>query len=97
MLVQTSAYESYQKFMSRLVRSFYLKLDWEENLVEDTWTERYNFIFEVFFFNAVNIFTYFRKIRTSVVSFACLRGVEECVEKAKNRYKQWMMNEAVNP
>ncbi len=40
MLVQTSAYESYQKYMSSLVKSFYLKLDWDENLAVDTWTER---------------------------------------------------------
>jgi hypothetical protein len=50
MLVQTSAYESYQKYMSSLVKSFYLKLDWDENLVVGTWTERYNCIFEVIFF-----------------------------------------------
>jgi UDP-glucose 4-epimerase len=42
------------------------------------------------------MFLNFRKIRTSVVSFACLRGVEESVEKAKNFYNQWMMNETVN-
>jgi hypothetical protein len=65
-------------------------------LVVDSWTERYSYIFEVFFFDVLNIFMYFRKIRTSVVSFACLRGVEESVEKAKNFYNQWMMNETVN-
>jgi hypothetical protein len=40
---------------------------------------------------------FYRKIRLNVVSFACLRGVEKCVEKAKNLYNQWMMNATVNP
>ena len=40
MLVQTSVYGDYQKYMSGLVRPFYLKLDWEANLAVDTWTER---------------------------------------------------------
>ena len=40
---------------------------------------------------------FFRYVRSNVVSFACLRGVPECVEEAKKRYNEWMLNETVNP
>ena len=41
MLVSTSAYGDYQVYMSSLIRSFYNKLGWFENLAVDSWMERY--------------------------------------------------------
>ena len=43
------------------------------------------------------LFYYYRKIRANVVSFACLRGVTECIDKAKERYSSWMDDESYNP
>ena len=40
MLVQTSAYGDYQAFMSDILRAYYNKYDWEENLATDSWYER---------------------------------------------------------
>ena len=37
-----------------------------------------------------------RLLRTTAISFACTRGVDACVTKAKALYAEWMANEAVN-
>jgi hypothetical protein len=40
MLVQTSAYGDYQSYTSALLRQYYIKYDWEEDLSKDSWLER---------------------------------------------------------
>jgi len=77
MLVSTSVYGGYQKYMSSLVRNFYNKIGWYENLAIDSWMER--------------------QLRTNTVSFACLRGVSECIEKAKLNFNNWTLDENINP
>ena len=37
-----------------------------------------------------------RQLRTAVISFACSRGINHCVSKAKSYYSQWMANENSN-
>lgn len=38
-----------------------------------------------------------RLLRTSVISFACNRGLPDCVNKAKSYYSQWMSQPDTNP
>ncbi len=38
-----------------------------------------------------------RQLRTNVVSFSCLRGVPECINKAKNYFNNWMNQPSTNP
>lgn len=40
MLAQTSAYGDYQAYTSALLRSYYIKYDWDEDLNKDSWLER---------------------------------------------------------
>lgn len=36
------------------------------------------------------------RLRTSVLKFACNQGLEECVNKARNLYAEWMQNPLEN-
>ena len=37
-----------------------------------------------------------RQLRTNTVSFACLRGLAECIDTAKMHYNNWMLDENNN-
>ncbi len=37
-----------------------------------------------------------RQLRTNVLSFACSRGVPDCLIKAKSYYSTWMQQESNN-
>jgi hypothetical protein len=40
--------------------------------------------------------SYLRQLRPSVISFACLRGLPECVKKAKYFYNNLMLQDHKN-
>ena len=95
MFVTTAAYGDFQDFMRSLIKPIYNKLDWDEKS-SDSWMERCNFKFSIF----INIFikrTKSRLLRVNVVSFSCLRGLPECVKKAKYFYNDFMIQEDKNP
>ena len=71
MLITTSVYGDYQKYLSKLVRPYYTKLDWEEK-ESDSWIEK-------------------SVLRDDLIAFACFRGLSECLEAAKLKFNNFML------
>jgi hypothetical protein len=92
-LDSTPLFENYQKFFIDLIVPLYNSLGWEER---DTDELHDKYEFKKYQYWLIYLSLNPRRLRTIIISAACEANLYDCVNKSKQAYAQWMVNESNN-